>query len=49
VLGWHVRGLADHEPKLRQHVCRFRRLKAFWRGRDILERGLGRGAGPDES
>jgi len=49
VLGWHERGLADHEPKLRQHVRRFRHLKAFWRGHDILERGLGRGAGPDES
>jgi hypothetical protein len=20
VLGWHERGIADHEPKLRQHV-----------------------------
>jgi inorganic triphosphatase YgiF len=48
VLGWHERGLADHEPKLRQHVRRFRRLKAFWRGHDILVTGFGRGAGPDE-
>jgi CHAD domain-containing protein len=48
VLGWHERGLADHEPKLRQHVRRFRHLKAFWRGHDILVTGFGRGAGPDE-
>jgi triphosphatase len=26
VLGWHERGLADHEPKLRQHVRRFKHL-----------------------
>jgi CHAD domain-containing protein len=30
VLGWHERGLADHEPKLRQHVRRFKQLNAFW-------------------
>jgi hypothetical protein len=30
VLGWHERGIADHEPKLRQHVRRFKRLNPFW-------------------
>jgi inorganic triphosphatase YgiF len=30
VLGWHERGLADHEPKLRQNVRRLKRLKPFW-------------------
>jgi triphosphatase len=30
VLGWHERGIADHEPKLRQHVRRFKHLNPFW-------------------
>lgn len=30
VLGWHSRGLADAEPKLRRHVRRVRRAKPFW-------------------
>jgi CHAD domain-containing protein len=30
VLGWHKRGLADHEPKLRRHVRRFKHLNPFW-------------------
>jgi CHAD domain-containing protein len=30
VLGWHERGLADHEPKLRQHVRRLKHLNRFW-------------------
>jgi inorganic triphosphatase YgiF len=30
VLGWHERGLADRNPKLRKHVRRFRRLDPFW-------------------
>jgi CHAD domain-containing protein len=30
VLGWHERGLADHEPKLRQRVRRFKHLNPFW-------------------
>jgi inorganic triphosphatase YgiF len=30
VLGWHERGLADHEPKLRQHVRRFKHLNPSW-------------------
>jgi CHAD domain-containing protein len=30
VLGWHERGLADQEPKLRQHVRRFKHLNIFW-------------------
>lgn len=29
VLGWHERGLADHEPKLRQHVRRLKHLKVW--------------------
>jgi triphosphatase len=29
-LGWHERGLADREPKIRQHVHRFRHLNPFW-------------------
>jgi inorganic triphosphatase YgiF len=30
VLGWHERILADRNPKIRKHVCRFRRLEPFW-------------------
>jgi CHAD domain-containing protein len=30
VLGWHERGIADHEPKLRQHVRRLKHLHPFW-------------------
>jgi len=30
VLGWHDRGLADHERKLVKHVRRFRRARSFW-------------------
>jgi triphosphatase len=30
VLGWHERGLADRNPKVRKHVRRFRRLDPFW-------------------
>jgi hypothetical protein len=30
VLGWHERGLADHNPTLRKHVRRLRRLDPFW-------------------
>ena len=30
VLGWHERDLADRDPKLREHVRRFRRLNPFW-------------------
>ncbi|HUK59765.1 MAG TPA: CHAD domain-containing protein [Stellaceae bacterium] len=30
VLGWHFRGLADEEPKLRRNVRRLRRIKPFW-------------------
>jgi hypothetical protein len=30
VLGWHERGLADHEAKLRRHVRRFKHLTPFW-------------------
>jgi triphosphatase len=30
VLGWHERGLADHEPKLRQHVRWVKHLNPFW-------------------
>ena len=29
VLGWHDRGLADHERKLLKHVRRFRHARAF--------------------
>ncbi len=31
VLGWHLRGLADEEAKLRRDVRRLRRAKPFWR------------------
>jgi triphosphatase len=30
VLGWHDRGLADLDRKLRKHVRRLRRLRPFW-------------------
>jgi triphosphatase len=30
VLGWHDRGLADFDRKLRKHVRRFRRARPFW-------------------
>jgi len=30
VLGWHVRGLSDQEPKLRKDVRRLRGAKRFW-------------------
>ena len=30
VLGWHVRGLSDQEPKLRKDVRRLRQAKRFW-------------------
>jgi inorganic triphosphatase YgiF len=30
MLGWHDRGLADREPKLRKDVRRLRRAKPFW-------------------
>ena len=30
VLGWHDRGLADREPKLRKQVRRFRKAEPFW-------------------
>jgi len=30
VLGWHVRGLSDEEPKLRKDVRRLRQAKRFW-------------------
>jgi triphosphatase len=30
VLGWHERCLGDQEPKLRQHVRRFKHLNIFW-------------------
>jgi inorganic triphosphatase YgiF len=31
IVGWHMRGLADAEPKLRRDVRRLRRVKPFWR------------------
>jgi triphosphatase len=31
VLGWHDRGLADLDRKLRKHVRRLRRLRPFWK------------------
>ena len=30
VLGWHDRGLADLDRKLRKHVRKFRQLRPFW-------------------
>lgn len=30
VLGWHDRGLADFDRKLRKHMRRFRRARPFW-------------------
>jgi triphosphatase len=30
VLGWHDRGLAEGEPKLRKRVRRFRKAEPFW-------------------
>jgi inorganic triphosphatase YgiF len=30
VLGWHERGLADHQPKLRKHIRRLTHLNPFW-------------------
>jgi CHAD domain-containing protein len=30
VLGWHERGIADHEPNLRQHVRPLKHLNPFW-------------------
>jgi triphosphatase len=30
VLGWHHRGLADHERKLLKHVRRFQHARPFW-------------------
>src|SRR5262249_20295135 len=30
VLGWHDRGLADHEPRVRRDVSRLKRAKRFW-------------------
>ncbi|MBV8653118.1 MAG: CYTH and CHAD domain-containing protein [Alphaproteobacteria bacterium] len=30
VLGWHDRGLADNEPRIRKHVRQLRRAKPFW-------------------
>ena len=30
VLGWHDRGLSQHEPKLRKQVRRFRKADPFW-------------------
>ena len=30
VLGWHGRGLADTETRMRRHVRRFRRARRFW-------------------
>ena len=30
VLGWHDRGLADTDRKLRKHVRRFREARPFW-------------------
>src|SRR5206468_10913575 len=30
VLGWHDRGLIDHEPELRKCVRRLRKAKPFW-------------------
>jgi inorganic triphosphatase YgiF len=30
VLGWHERGLADHEPILRKYIRRFIQLAPFW-------------------
>jgi triphosphatase len=30
VLGWHDRGLADHDRKLLKHVRRFRNARPFW-------------------
>jgi triphosphatase len=30
VLGWHERGLADYEPKLRRHVRRLKHSSVFW-------------------
>ena len=30
VLGWHDRGLADFDRKLRKHIRRFRRARPFW-------------------
>jgi CHAD domain-containing protein len=30
VLGWHDRGLADHEPQVRKRVRRFRDAEPFW-------------------
>jgi triphosphatase len=30
VLGWHDRGLADLDRKLRKHVRRFRQVRPFW-------------------
>jgi triphosphatase len=30
VLGWHERGLADHEQKVRKHIRRFKHSNRFW-------------------
>jgi CHAD domain-containing protein len=30
VLGWHKRDLADREPKIKEHIRRFRKLNPFW-------------------
>jgi CHAD domain-containing protein len=30
VLGWHERGLANHEQKLGKHIRRFKHLSPFW-------------------
>ena len=30
MLGWHERGLADHEQKLGKHIRRFKHLNRFW-------------------
>jgi hypothetical protein len=30
VMGWHDRGLADHDRKLRKRVRRLRHAQSFW-------------------
>ncbi len=31
VLGWHIRGMAEDEPKLQRNVRRLRKARPFWR------------------
>jgi inorganic triphosphatase YgiF len=38
VLGWHDRGLTNHEPKLRKHFRRLRHAKPFWPRAHLLKK-----------